>query len=115
VGLAIGTGAGAALGLAMGLLAIRREGIYFAMISLAVAQMLYFVFLQAPFTGGEDGLQGVPRGKLFGVLSLESDRAVLHGPRGRRSGFRPDSMGRCGHTGSEQPRDEGHVQLMNSR
>ena len=48
-------------------IAIRRQGIYFAMITLALAQMVYFVCLQAPFTGGEDGLQGVPRGKLFGV------------------------------------------------
>ena len=50
-----------------GWLAIRRQGIYFAMITLALAQMVYFVCLQAPFTGGEDGLQGVPRGKLFGA------------------------------------------------
>ena len=57
------------------LIAIRRQGIYFAMITLALAQMLYFVFLQAPFTGGEDGLQGVPRGKLFGLLSLDNDLA----------------------------------------
>ena len=73
LGLLLGTFTGAALGLGMGLLAIRREGIYFAMITLALAQMLYFVFLQSGFTGGEDGLQGVPRGKLFGLVSLESD------------------------------------------
>lgn len=78
VGLALGTCAGAGIGFVMGLLAIRREGIYFAMISLAVAQMLYFVFLQAPFTGGEDGLQGVPRGKLFGVLSLDNDLTLYY-------------------------------------
>jgi branched-chain amino acid transport system permease protein len=53
-----------------GLLAIRRQGIYFSMITLALAQMLFFFCLQAPFTGGEDGLQGVPRGKLFGVIDL---------------------------------------------
>jgi ABC-type branched-subunit amino acid transport system permease subunit len=52
------------LGLVVGLIAIRRQSIYFAMVTLALAQMIYFVFLQAPFTGGEDGLQGVPRGKL---------------------------------------------------
>ena len=57
----------ALLGLVIGLLAIRRQGIYFAMITLALAQMVYFVCLQAPFTGGEDGLQGVPRGKLLGL------------------------------------------------
>lgn len=74
----LGMLAGAVLGLAMGALAIRREGIYFAMISLAIAQMLYFVFLQAPFTGGEDGLQGVPRGKLFGLLSLENDLTLYY-------------------------------------
>ncbi|WP_280153016.1 branched-chain amino acid ABC transporter permease [Piscinibacter sp. XHJ-5] len=61
------------VGLVVGLIAIRRQGIYFAMITLAMAQMVYFVCLQAPFTGGEDGLQGVPRGKLFGLVSLEND------------------------------------------
>ena len=61
----------------VGLIAIRRQGIYFAMITLALAQMVYFVCLQAPFTGGEDGLQGVPRGKLFGLIPLASTaRAV---------------------------------------
>jgi branched-chain amino acid transport system permease protein len=53
--------------------AIRRRGIYFSMVTLALAQMVYFIYLQAPFTHGEDGLQGVPRGKLFGLLSLSSD------------------------------------------
>ena len=67
-----GVAVAAALGLVVGLIAIRRQGIYFAMITLALAQMIYFVFLQAPFTGGEDGLQGVPRGKLFGVVPLAS-------------------------------------------
>ena len=55
------------LGLVAGSLAIRRQGIYFAMITLALAQMMYFFALQAKFTGGEDGIQGVPRGKLFGM------------------------------------------------
>ena len=55
------------------LLAIRRQGIYFAMITLALAQMVYFFCLQAPFTGGEDGIQGVPRGKLFGLIDLDND------------------------------------------
>ena len=65
-----GTAAAALLGLAFGWLAIRRTGIYFAMITLALAQMTYFFALQAPFTGGEDGLQPIPRGHLFGLLDL---------------------------------------------
>jgi branched-chain amino acid transport system permease protein len=73
LGLLVGVVAGAALGLVMGMLAIRRSGIYFSMITLALAQMLYFFFLQAGFTGGEDGLQSVPRGTLLGLVSLESD------------------------------------------
>ncbi|MBP0591145.1 branched-chain amino acid ABC transporter permease [Paraburkholderia sp. LEh10] len=73
LGVVSGTLAATLLGLVVGLFAIRRQGIYFAMVTLALAQMVYFVFLQAPFTHGEDGLQGVPRGKLFGVLSLSSD------------------------------------------
>jgi len=66
------------LGLVVGLIAIRRQGIYFAMITLAMAQMIYFVCLQAPFTGGEDGLQGVPRGKLFGLIPLDSDLVLYY-------------------------------------
>ncbi|MBA3902888.1 MAG: branched-chain amino acid ABC transporter permease [Rhodocyclaceae bacterium] len=65
--------ASAALGWVIGSLAIRRSGIYFAMITLALAQMVYFFFLQAPFTGGEDGLQDVPRGKLLGFIDLADD------------------------------------------
>ena len=65
-----GTAASAALGVVTGLLAIRRQGIYFAMITLALAQMLYFFYLQAPFTHGEDGIQAVPRGKLLGFIDL---------------------------------------------
>ncbi len=60
----------AVLGLIAGSIAIRRQGIYFAMITLALAQMMYFFAVQAPFTGGEDGIQTVPRGKLFGLISL---------------------------------------------
>jgi len=67
-----GTAAAALLGLVTGLLAIRRQGIYFAMITLALAQMIFFFYLQAPFTGGEDGIQAVPRGTLFGVLDLSN-------------------------------------------
>ena len=73
LGVLAGTALAALCGLAIGLIAIRRQGIYFAMVTLAMAQMVYFVFLQAPFTGGEDGLQGVPRGKLLGVLPLDND------------------------------------------
>jgi branched-chain amino acid transport system permease protein len=71
-----GTLFAAAIGLVVGLIAIRRQGIYFAMITLAMAQMVYFVWLQVPFTGGEDGLQGVPRGKLFGLIDLASDTVL---------------------------------------
>ena len=78
LGLLAGTAAGAFIGLVVGLLAIRRQGIYFAMITLALAQMLYFFCLQVPFTGGEDGLQGVPRGKLFGVLDLADDLTLYY-------------------------------------
>jgi branched-chain amino acid transport system permease protein len=67
-----GTGCSALLGLLTGLLAIRRQGIYFAMITLALAQMIYFFYLQAEFTGGEDGIQAVPRGHLFGVIDLSN-------------------------------------------
>lgn len=73
LGLLFGAAVAAALGFVMGLLAIRRSGIYFAMITLALAQMVFFFFLQAPFTGGEDGLQRVPRGTLFGVIDLRDD------------------------------------------
>ena len=65
-----GTATGAGLGSLVGALAIRRQGIYFAMITLALAQMMYFFAVQAPFTHGEDGIQAVPRGKLFGLIDL---------------------------------------------
>jgi branched-chain amino acid transport system permease protein len=67
-----GTGAACGLGIVSGLIAIRRQGIYFAMITLALAQMIFFFCLQAPFTHGEDGIQAVPRGRLFGVVDLSS-------------------------------------------
>ncbi len=69
----LGTAFSAALGLGIGFLAIRRKGIYFAMITLALAQLFFFVCLQAPFTGGEDGIQSVPRGWLLGMVSLENN------------------------------------------
>ena len=78
LGLIAGTAVGALLGWVFGVLAIRRQGIYFAMITLALAQMMFFVALQAKFTGGEDGLQGVPRGRLFGVLDLSNDLAMYY-------------------------------------
>ena len=78
LGLVMGTLTGATLGWMFGVLAIRRQGIYFAMITLALAQMIFFVCLQAPFTGGEDGLQGVPRGKLLGLISLENDLTIYY-------------------------------------
>ena len=68
-----GTAVAALLGLVAGWLAIRRQGIYFAMITLALAQMTYFFALQAKFTGGEDGIQGVPRGRLFGLVDLTNE------------------------------------------
>jgi branched-chain amino acid transport system permease protein len=73
-----GTGTAATLGLITGLLAIRRQGIYFAMITLALAQMIYFFYLQAPFTHGEDGIQSVPRGKLFGLLDLSNTLTMYY-------------------------------------
>ncbi|HEY5801369.1 MAG TPA: branched-chain amino acid ABC transporter permease [Burkholderiaceae bacterium] len=78
LGLLLGVATGAVLGLVMGTLAIRRQGIYFSMITLALAQMVYFMFLQMPFTGGEDGLQGVPRGALLGLLDLTNDRVMYY-------------------------------------
>ena len=78
LGLIAGTLTGALLGWLFGVLAIRRQGIYFAMITLALAQLVFFVALQAKFTGGEDGLQGVPRGKLFGLLDLSNDLTMYY-------------------------------------
>jgi branched-chain amino acid transport system permease protein len=78
LGVLAGTLGAGLIGLVVGLIAIRRQGIYFAMITLAMAQMIYFVWLQAPFTGGEDGLQGVTRGRLFGLIPLASDIAMYY-------------------------------------
>lgn len=69
-GILLGVLGAAGLGLIMGAIAIRRQGIYFAMITLALAQMFFFFCLQARFTHGEDGIQGVPRGRLFGLINL---------------------------------------------
>jgi branched-chain amino acid transport system permease protein len=78
LGILLGVGAAALVGLVMGMLAIRRQGIYFSMITLALAQMVYFAALRAPFTHGEDGLQGVPRGKLLGVIDLSNDVTLYY-------------------------------------
>jgi branched-chain amino acid transport system permease protein len=74
----LGTAASALLGVVVGALAIRRQGIYFAMITLAIAQMMYFFFLQTPFTHGEDGIQSVPRGRLFGFIDLSSTTTIYY-------------------------------------
>ena len=84
-----GTAAAALLGLVIGALAIRRQGIYFAMVTLAFAQMVFFFSLQAPFTGGEDGIQAVPRGRLFGLLDLAPR------PRSSTSSCSPSSSAAC--------------------
>lgn len=76
LGLLAGTGAAAGLGVVFGWLAIRRQGIYFAMVTLALAQMMFFVALEVPFTHGEDGIQAVPRGLLFGVIDLSQPYAM---------------------------------------
>lgn len=78
VALLIGVATAVAIGFLMGVLAIRRQGIYFAMITLALAQMFFFICLQTPQTGGEDGLQGVPRGALLGVIDLSSDESFYY-------------------------------------
>src|SRR3954452_14040627 len=78
LGLIAGMLSGTVLGFVVGLLAIRRQGVYFSMITLALAQMLYFFYLQAPFTGGEDGLQAIPRGKLMGLIDLSNDLVLYY-------------------------------------
>jgi branched-chain amino acid transport system permease protein len=78
LGIAGGTLSAVALGFIVGNLVIRRQGIYFAMITLALAQLMYFVFLEASFTGGEDGLQAIPRGRLLWVVNLENDRTLYY-------------------------------------
>src|SRR5689334_2161978 len=78
IAILLGTACSAALGAVVGMLAIRRQGIYFAMITLAIAQMMYFVYLQTPFTHGEDGIQSVPRGHLFGLIDLSQPLAMYY-------------------------------------
>ena len=78
LGIIFGVFGSAALGLVIGSLAIRRQGIYFAMVTLALSQMVYFLAVQLPFTGGEDGIQGVPRGMLFGLIDLKDDVSMYY-------------------------------------
>lgn len=78
LGILAGVGASALIGYVYGKLAVKREGIYFAMVTLALAQLAFFFFLQAPFTGGEDGLQGIPRGKLFGLVDLTDNMTMYY-------------------------------------
>jgi branched-chain amino acid transport system permease protein len=79
VGILLGTAVAAVLGFVVAGLAIRRQGIYFAMITLALAQMIFFFCLQTPrFTGGEDGIQAIPRGALFGIISLQSNITLYY-------------------------------------
>jgi branched-chain amino acid transport system permease protein len=78
LGILFGGLCASAAGYVVGSLGIRRQGIYFAMITLALAQMIYFFLLQVPFTGGEDGLQSIPRGRLFGLVSLNNDYALYY-------------------------------------
>ncbi len=71
-----GTACATGIGIVTGWLAVRRQGIYFAMVTLALAQMIYFICVQAPFTYAEDGIQSIPRGSLFGLVDLQNDRAM---------------------------------------
>ncbi|SKA79301.1 branched-chain amino acid transport system permease protein [Thiothrix eikelboomii] len=78
LGILCGTLASAVLGYLFGSLSVKREGIYFAMVTLALSQLLFFFFLQAPFTEGENGLQGIPRGKLFGFIDLNNNLSMYY-------------------------------------
>ncbi len=78
VSILLGAASGAVIGYFVGWLAVRRQGIYFAMITLALSQMVYFVCVQAPFTYAEDGIQSIPRGKLFGLISLADDTVMYY-------------------------------------
>src|SRR3984957_9936600 len=78
LGILIGTAGSAALAVITGVVAIRRQGIYFAMITLALSQLLYFIYLQVPFTHGEDGIQGIPQGYLFGIFNLANSTILYY-------------------------------------
>ncbi|MBQ8106832.1 MAG: branched-chain amino acid ABC transporter permease [Afipia sp.] len=78
IGIILGVAASAALSVVTGLTAIRRQGIYFAMITLALSQLLFFIYLQTPFTHGEDGIQGIPQGMMFGVFDLSKPTTLYY-------------------------------------
>src|ERR1700724_3249448 len=78
LGILAGTAAAAGLGVITGIVAIRRQGIYFAMITLALSQLLYFIYVQVPFTHGEDGIQGIPQGYLFGIFNLANSTILYY-------------------------------------
>jgi branched-chain amino acid transport system permease protein len=78
LGILAGTGAAAVLAVITGAVAIRRQGIYFAMITLALSQLIYFIYLQTPFTHGEDGIQGIPQGHMFGFLNLSNSTFLYY-------------------------------------
>lgn len=78
IGIILGVAASAALSVITGLIAIRRQGIYFAMITLALSQLLFFIYLQTPFTHGEDGIQGIPQGMMFGVFDLSKPTTLYY-------------------------------------
>ena len=78
IGIVVGTAAAAVLGVITGYVSIRRQGIYFSMITLALSQLLYFIYLQAPFTHGEDGIQGIPQGKMFWFLDLSKPTILYY-------------------------------------
>jgi branched-chain amino acid transport system permease protein len=78
LGILVGIAAAFALSLITGYISIRRQGIYFSMITLALSQLLYFIYLQAPFTHGEDGIQGIPQGHMFGVLDLSKPTVLYY-------------------------------------
>src|ERR1700761_3365863 len=78
LGILTGVAASAVLGVITGAVAIRRQGIYFAMITLALSQLMYFIYLQAPFTHGEDGIQGIPQGHLLGILDLSRPTVLYY-------------------------------------
>ncbi len=78
LGIIIGTAAACGLAVITGYISIRRQGIYFSMITLALSQLLYFIYLQAPFTHGEDGIQGIPQGFLFGVFNLAKPTVLYY-------------------------------------
>jgi branched-chain amino acid transport system permease protein len=78
IGIIVGTAGAAVLGVITGYISIRRQGIYFSMITLALSQLLYFIYLQAPFTHGEDGIQGIPQGKMFWFLDLSKPTVLYY-------------------------------------